>query len=310
MSCVASCCEEPIDDGQCELLWVLSGVYKGFGELENVRAVFSDVFSGLRLRRQLLDLILNALEVRERVLLYDFNQSKPMNREQSVLLLVRCEVLERLQKLLVERVVKLLHVLRISSYVILIELLVLFFRELLGLRKTRKEGMVLEYVKLLHRAICRVREVRRYGGSSLEQVPVEVLGELEQVSIDGKLRFDSSGSALWIIVLGSKGALLFGALELALSIIKKAREVWLRYVAKHRYVRVGSDLHDLPHPWLRGHKRGLVRRGFGGSRHLEGSLFECRFDWDLRVRRCGFACLGLFTAAQCDDALVFFNRLI
>jgi hypothetical protein len=27
-----------------------------------------------------------------------------------------------------------------------------------------------------------VREVRRYGGSSLEQVPVEVLCELEQVS--------------------------------------------------------------------------------------------------------------------------------
>jgi hypothetical protein len=47
MACVASCCEEPIDDGQCELLWVLSGVYKGFGKLENIRTVFSDVFSGL-----------------------------------------------------------------------------------------------------------------------------------------------------------------------------------------------------------------------------------------------------------------------
>jgi hypothetical protein len=35
MSRIASCCEEPFDDGQCELLWVLSGVYKGFGELEN-----------------------------------------------------------------------------------------------------------------------------------------------------------------------------------------------------------------------------------------------------------------------------------
>jgi hypothetical protein len=102
VSCVASCSGESVDDGQCELLWVLSGVHKGFGELENVRTVFSDVFSGLRLRRQLLDLILNALEVRERVLLYDLNQSEPVNREQSVLLFIRCEVLERLQKLLVE----------------------------------------------------------------------------------------------------------------------------------------------------------------------------------------------------------------
>jgi hypothetical protein len=160
MSCITTGSEQSVDDSQCELLWILSAVYKGFCKLKSIHAVFSDVFSGFQLRRQLLDLVLDALEVREHVLLNNLNASKPVDHKPLVFLFVQWEVLEHPQKLLVKCVVKHLQVLCISSYVILIELLALRFRVFLGFGKTRKERMVLKYIELLLQAIRWMREVR------------------------------------------------------------------------------------------------------------------------------------------------------
>jgi hypothetical protein len=248
------------------------------------------------------------------VLLYHIHNSKPIDGKELAFLLLRGKSVNCLAQLLIERVPELLDVLSIRAHIVLIELLVLLFRERPGFSEIRKERMLCEYVQLRLGAVSRVREMPCDGRSSLEEVLVEDVRELGEILLLIEGRKKASRAALGGIVLGSHRALLFCRRVLAFTFVEEAGEVRVRYVPQLGHVRRGADLDESAHCGRFGHKWFRLRNGsFRGFGHL-GRVLLRRWYWTwfrfrLRnVRDLSRVALFLgFGAAKCEDALFFLN---
>jgi hypothetical protein len=96
VSCASTGCQQLVDDGRCELLWVPTGIREDFGKVENGPSVFLDVLSRKGLRLEFFDLLLDSLNVLEIVLLYNSDQLEPVENKELALLFVRDQAFNRL----------------------------------------------------------------------------------------------------------------------------------------------------------------------------------------------------------------------
>jgi hypothetical protein len=98
MPCFTSSCQQLADDGRCELLRVTTGVGERRSKFQDRSPVFFDVLSRKGLRLEFFDRSLDALDVLESVLLYDFNDAEPVDGEELAFLFFRGQAADRLAK--------------------------------------------------------------------------------------------------------------------------------------------------------------------------------------------------------------------
>jgi hypothetical protein len=102
MPCFTTSCQQLVDDGRCELLRVPSGVRECRCKIQNRSSVILDVLSRKGLRLEVFDRSLDPLNIPERVLLHNFNDAEPVDREELAFLFFRSQAVDRLAKLLSE----------------------------------------------------------------------------------------------------------------------------------------------------------------------------------------------------------------
>jgi hypothetical protein len=102
MACSATSCQQLVDDGRCELLWVATGVCEQISKLEDLSPVISDVLTRKGLWLEFFDLLLDPLDVLECVLLYDISHSEPIDGKELALLFIQSQSVNGLAQLLFE----------------------------------------------------------------------------------------------------------------------------------------------------------------------------------------------------------------